>query len=362
MHREDRSFYIVSGITAAICAAVIIASFYTIKPIEERSLTPHLVSVLELDALADTTSSLVVGYNYYLLERYAQSDERTIDISIREKNASYLDSLRRGVIDILVVPFEHGLQLDSLIASSPIDSLSIWIMREDEEHEMENLNKWIDLWRSREENDAVRESFMSRYNVFRSRKRERLSPYDSIIKEKADSLGWDWRMLAAIIYQESRFHIEAQSHRGARGLMQMMPHTAKNYGVTDPLDPEENISAGANLLNSLLKRYSKVAASKEELFKYALAAYNAGVGRIDDIIRLAELRGVDTGHWESVIEVIPEMNDESVLDTGVVRLGVFKGKETINYVETVISVYEQFKRICPEQEKHTSSASQAEMP
>ncbi len=235
-------------------------------------------------------------------------------------------------------------------------------MREDESHEMDNLNRWIDNWHENEENDTVRESFMRRYNVFRSRRREHLSPYDSLIKEKADSMGWDWRMLAAIMYQESHFHIEARSHRGASGLMQMMPHTARSFGVTDPLNPEDNIRAGAELLHSLLRRYSSVAANNQEQFKYALAAYNAGIGRIDDILRLAELRGVDTGYWDTVIDVIPEMHDESVVDTGVVKLGVFKGEETINYVQTVISVYEQFRRICPEQEKHTSSSSQAETP
>lgn len=362
MHKTDRSFYIVSGITAVICAAVFIASRFIPDRAEEKSLKPHIISVLDLDSLSSTTSSLVVGYNYYLLEQYAENDDRTVDIRISGKNTSYLDSLRAGVIDILVIPYKEDLQLDSLIFSYPIDSLSTWVMREDESHEMDNLNRWIDNWHENEENDAVRESFMRRYNVFRSRRREHLSPYDSLIKEKADSMGWDWRMLAAIMYQESHFHIEARSHRGASGLMQMMPHTARSFGVTDPLNPEDNIRAGAELLHSLLRRYSSVAANNQEQFKYALAAYNAGIGRIDDILRLAELRGVDTGYWDTVIDVIPEMHDESVVDTGVVKLGVFKGEETINYVQTVISVYEQFRRICPEQEKHTSSSSQAETP
>ena len=199
MHKTDRSFYIVSGITAVICAAVFIASRFIPDQVEEKSLKPHIISVLDLDSLSSTTSSLVVGYNYYLLERYAENDDRTVDIRISDKNTSYLDSLRAGVIDILVIPYEENLQLDSLIFSSPIDSLSTWVMREDESHEMDNLNRWIDNWHENEENDVVRESFMRRYNVFRSRRREHLSPYDSLIKEKADSMGWDWRMLAAII-------------------------------------------------------------------------------------------------------------------------------------------------------------------
>ena len=184
--------------------------------------------------------------------------------------------------------------------------------------------------------------------MYRSRRRSTISPYDSLIRHHADSLGWDWRMLAAVIYQESRFHIEATSRRGARGLMQMMPSTARHYGLLDPLDPAENIAAGARLLGSLMRRYRKVGENPEEIFKYALAAYNAGVGRIDDVLALARHRGVETGRWENVLEVIPEMNDPEALDsTGIVKLGVFKGKETIAYVDEVISVYEQFLRICP---------------
>ena len=150
MHKTDRSFYIVSGITAVICAAVFIASRFIPDQVEEKSLKPHIISVLDLDSLSSTTSSLVVGYNYYLLEQYAENDDRTVDIRISGKNTSYLDSLRAGVIDILVIPYEEDLQLDSLIFSSPIDSLSTWVMREDESHEMDNLNRWIDNWHENE--------------------------------------------------------------------------------------------------------------------------------------------------------------------------------------------------------------------
>ena len=355
----DKSFKIVSGITAVICVAVFIASRFISEPETEKSLRPHIRSILELDGASDTSRSLVVGYNYHLLEMYAENDERTIDIRIREKDACYLDSLRMGSIDLLVLPFRDSLRFDSLLVSRPVDSLSVWVMREEDAHDLDNLNEWLDWWESCEEYEPTRDAFLKRYNAFKSRSRDRLSPYDEIIKMHADSLGWDWRMLAAIIYQESRFHIEAKSVRGASGLMQMMPRTARHYGVQDPLNPEDNIRGGAQLLSKLLKRYSKVAADSKESFKYALAAYNAGIGRVYDIIRLAELRGVDTSHWDNVIEVIPEMNDEAVVDTGAVRLGVFKGTETIYYVDRVISIYDQFRRICPEKAGNSASENPA---
>ena len=346
---KDKSTVIVPAIAAFILLGCLVSLLF--KKEIHREPREHFRSVIELKAVSDTTSALVVGYNYFILEQFAQNQGVTMDISIARRGESFLDSLKRGSIDLLVLPFSEdnpALGDDSLLVSRPLDSLSVFVMRESENAEMQSLNIWLEAWSESESYEATRDSYLRRYNVYRSRRRSTISPYDSLIRHHADSLGWDWRMLAAVIYQESRFHIEATSRRGARGLMQMMPSTARHYGLLDPLDPAENIAAGARLLGSLMRRYRKVGENPEEIFKYALAAYNAGVGRIDDILALARHRGVDTGRWENVLEVIPEMNDPEALDsTGIVKLGVFKGKETIAYVDEVISVYEQFLRICP---------------
>ena len=176
----------------------------------------------------------------------------------------------------------------------------------------------------------------------------RLSPYDSLIRAHADSLGWDWHLLAAVIFQESRFNTEARSPRGAEGLMQMMPATARKYGVTDPLDPEQSIAAGARMLGNLIRRYYLVGDNMTERYKYALAAYNAGVGRIDDCLRVARLLGTDTSYWLNVVnQVLPRMQDETILASGAVKSGPFRGEETVHYVNRVISLYQRFCRICP---------------
>ena len=182
----------------------------------------------------------------------------------------------------------------------------------------------------------------------REGKLSRLSPYDSLIRAHADSLGWDWHLLAAVIYQESRFNTEARSSRGAEGLMQMMPATARKYGVTDPLDPEQSIAAGARMLGKLIRRYYPVGDNMTERYKYALAAYNAGVGRIDDCLRVARLLGTDTSYWLNVVNhALPRMQDETILASGAVRSGPFRGEETVRYVDSVISLYQRFCRICP---------------
>lgn len=308
----------------------------------------QLKASIELGHFCDTNRALLVGYNYYLLESYADSSSVEISISASLRDSSLLDSLRRGAIDILVIPFTDSLpKLDSLQYCANIDSLCTWLIRSEDEALLESINSWIDSWHQSEVHDTVQDRFFKRYDAFRSRRRSSISPYDEIIKSHADSLGWDWRLLAAVIYQESRFHIEAQSRRGACGLMQMMPSTAKHYGVEDALNPHENICAGAKLLSALLRRYRSLTSDENELYKYALAAYNAGVGRVDDVVRLAQSKGINTAVWDSTVVVIPQMSGETELDSTLVKVGPFKGRETLAYVESVFSIYEQFKRICP---------------
>lgn len=347
--KTDKSPVIVLCIAAFILVSTGISLLFRPEEKEEEPSKDYFRCIIELDKLRDTTSALVVGYNYYLLKNFADSTGRDIDISLTPRNISYTDSLLEGKIDILVAPFLDTIRTEGLTASRNIDSLSVWLMRDEDKRYIDEINRHIEEWYENDLYEDTKNSFLRRFDAFRSRRRAAISPYDNLIKAHADSLGWDWRMLAAIIYQESRFHIEAQSHRGAKGLMQMMPETARRYGLHNPIDPEASIEAGAKLLGSLMRRYSGVGENREEQFKFALAAYNAGVGRIDDILNLARAMGVGTGRWDDLAEqVIPKMRDIDSLDTTAVRLGTFKGFETIEYVRRVDSVYNEFCRICPE--------------
>ena len=336
-------------ITAVLLAGTGVASLLARRPKPEPRVKPEFIrGVLEISPVTDTSKALITGYHYHLLKRFAADNGQSVHILLAPRGTSYLDSLRAGAIDILVVPYADSIAVDSVLVSLPVDSLSRWLMREDDTEGMRELNDWIEAGHASDEYASVRESYLNRFNAFRSGPRTSISPYDSLIRVHADSLGWDWHLLAAVMYQESRFHIEVRSKRGAEGLMQMMPHTAKKYGVTDPLDPEMNIAAGAQLLGNLIKRYYNVGDNMTERYKYALAAYNAGIGRIDDCINLARYLGVDPSYWDNVVtHVLPLMRDESVMLSGVVKLGPFKGNETSYYVGNTISVYQELCRICP---------------
>ena len=338
--------------TALIVLGILIAAAVTAGQLvpQEQEDAPeritHIRSVLELQDARNRRRSLVVGYNYELMQKYAQDNGQTIEISISYGD-SYLDSLRAGAVDLVAVPYSDSLQLDGLVSSHHIDSLSVWVMRAEDRHELRHVQSWLRTWRHSEEHQQTKDIYLKRFSPFRSRPRKVLSPYDEIIKAYADSTDIDWRMLAAVIYQDSRFHIEARSHRGASGLMQMMPVAATRYGVSDPLDPEQNISAGAMMLKRLRDRYREVAADDVESFRFALAAYNAGVGRMKSLLDFAKHQEATYDRWDSLKLLIPEMN-EAVQRDSTADFMTIKGTETLRYVDNVFAIYEEFKRICPE--------------
>ena len=155
-------------------------------------------------------------------------------------------------------------------------------------------------------------------------------------------------MLAALIYQESKFTINNVSPRGAVGLMQVKPSTASSYGIDNLLDPEENIKAGTENIRKIQDKYFGEGFTPEDRECFTLAAYNAGVGRISDCRRLAEHLGRNSCSWEDVRETIPQMRDDELLDTtDVVSHGHFNGSATMAYVDSVKELYEAFCTICP---------------
>jgi len=177
-----------------------------------------------------------------------------------------------------------------------------------------------------------------------------ISPFDAYFQQEGERLGLDWRLLAAVAYQESTFRTEESSWSGAVGLMGLMPATAASLGVTgDQLyDPEHNIRAGAQYLKQLISFFSSVKESKEQI-KFALAAYNGGIGHITDARALAEKYQADKDVWEGNVERFVQLKRlEQYYTDPVCRNGYFRGDETINYVREVIARWEHYRQAVKE--------------
>jgi len=160
-----------------------------------------------------------------------------------------------------------------------------------------------------------------------------ISPYDELVRKYSNRYGFDWRLVTAQMYQESRFDPQAKSHIGARGLMQLMPRTAKSMGVKNISDPASSIQGGIKYMDWLRDRFDSDLPISERLW-FTLAAYNAGAGHVQDARRLAGQLGHDEdrwfGHTEQAMLLLAKKKYASKA-----RYGFVNGKEPVNYVRDI---------------------------
>ncbi len=179
---------------------------------------------------------------------------------------------------------------------------------------------------------------------FHSRKGGRISSYDEIIKKHSISIDWDWRLLAALIYQESKFQHEIVSHKGAFGIMQMMPSTAREFGIDSTATANEQIEAGVHYLNWLNRQLPDEISNPAERQKFVLAAYNAGIAHVFDARRLAAKNNKDPNLWDGNVDYFlrNKSNPEYYLDE-VVQYGYCYGEESFRFVNDILNRYNHYK-------------------
>ncbi len=331
----------------AATLALLLIPLATMRRVEELPLhASHLTCVLDLDGYRHPSLQYSVGFHYELLHYFALNHHCGIDVILSEPEDSIDNYLAIDSIDLVVRPWRDSL---GYYPSHLLTDSTVWLVRD--RKMQRSVNRWISNFSFDERYPAIRERFAPAYDPYRRAQSGRTyrysGPYDDLVRRYAAVLGWDWHLLEALIWQESRFHIEARSHKGAVGLMQMIPSTARRYGVEDMLDPEENIRAGVDYLMKLQTMFSGYA-SGNELARFTLAAYNAGEGRILDCIRMARSLDMPCSTWEELEAVIPYMREESfVASDTVLRLGLFKGYETIAYIHHTDSLAQLFRAITP---------------
>ncbi len=170
-------------------------------------------------------------------------------------------------------------------------------------------------------------------------------PYEIYFRQYADSIGWDWQLLAALAWQESHFNPTAKSHRGAMGMMQLMLNTAERFGLNDStiLIPEHNIYAGAKYIATLQKTYSFIGNPQEQIH-FVLASYNAGPAHIMDARRLAKRYGRSPYVWFDNTEYwLTQLQNPTYASDSVVHYGAFDATETTAYVRKVLRTYRKLQ-------------------
>ena len=235
----------------------------------------------------------------------------------------------------------------SLLISSP--QSSSWAVRKTNP----GLAAAIDEWFEENENAPKYKRIIKRY--FEMSKLpgdepaliisdKQISTFDRFFKKYAAQIKWDWRLLASVSFQESKFYTDRVSWAGAAGLMGLMPKTAERFGLTieNLYNPEENIKAATAFIKRLNQMFSSVE-NEEERIKFILAAYNSGPGHINDAQALAEKYEKNPAEWADVNEFLKLKKLPKYYNDPVCKSGYFSGKGTDNYVRSIIERWRYYQ-------------------
>ena len=242
-----------------------------------------------------------------------------------------------------------------------------WGLPNYSENLRDTLNNWIESQKNTLNYNVVYNKYFKNTRLHKRRVKSsfyslnegKISRYDDLIKKYADKHDWDWRLLASIIYQESKFKPTSESWVGAQGLMQIMPATARDLGITDTTDPQQSVRGGTAYLDQIYKKFDKVDDSIQRL-KFTLASYNSGLGHVRDAQRLADYNDLDRYQWDDNVEnMILELAKPKNYNRDFIRYGYVRGREPFNYVRQIFSRYEHYKRFIDEkgEAKETQVAS-----
>jgi membrane-bound lytic murein transglycosylase F len=281
------------------------------------------------------------AYNNYslgdLIQMVAEGD---IDYTIAEKNIADLNQA-----------YYYNLEIGPKISEKTDIS---WAVRKSDKKLYSALNNWLNKFTKTSNYKILYHKYFMNKTGYRNRliaelsskNKGKISHYDDLFKKYSDNIDWDWRLLASLVYQESKFNSGVVSRAGAAGLMQMMPKTAETFGVENPLDPVESIEAGVAYLVYLNKLWKKSVADPKERVKFILASYNIGPGHIIDAQKLAEKNNAKPDLWENNVEKYlllksdPKFNNDEV-----VKNGYASGIETVRFVKEILERFEHYKQV-----------------
>lgn len=309
------------------------------KKVHVQKYSAHYQRLINLTEETGLDTEVIADSLMSVEELIALVAKGEIDYTVCDENIAKLNKFYYPNLDVtLQISFPQNIA---------------WAVRKGTEEWKEFLNKWLAEFRETRkyhhiyykyfESPRIVERMTSEFNSISGGK---ISKYDGMIKEIAKEYNWDWRLISAIIYHESRFNESAGSWTGAYGLMQIMPATAEAFGVENIENPKQNVKGGILLLNSLNNQFLKNIPDSTQRVKFVLAAYNIGLGHVNDAQRLAEKYGKNPLIWENNVEIyLQHKAEEKYFKDEVVRWGYCRGEEATKFVRNVTNNYRQYVNI-----------------
>lgn len=301
-----------------------------------------------LDLLKNIESE--IGNQVYIVEDDQNDIERLIQkVSNGEIDYTVCDE------HVALVNQTYYSNIDVRTALSEPVGLS-WAVRKDSRILLDSINNWMKKFMKTNEYVLLYNKYYRNPRSQKTVQKEYLnarkgiiSGFDEVIKSKSRQIGWDWRLLASLIYQESQFNPYAKAWTGAFGLMQLMPYNAGKYGLDSIVSIPNQVQAGVNYIKELDRIFSPFIREPNEKIKFILAAYNAGIGQIIDARNLARKYGKNPYIWENNVDtfILLKSNPKYYLDP-VTSFGYCRGIETYEFVPEVLKRYEHYRNIIKE--------------
>lgn len=317
------------------------------QEIEEQVVCHPRARVRELDDLFGKKIRIIAASSYEetLSELQASHPELRWTTSDEETTEQLLEMVAESEIDCTVadsniVSLERRLlpRVDTPFSVGEKEYLS-WFVSKESTDLVEPMEEWFEELRHSGELQAL----VDRYywhtrsydyydtSVFFRRMEKRLPAYESLFMEAENLTDLDWRLLAAVAYQESHWDPEAVSRTGVRGVMMLTQVTADEMGV-DRDDPQGSIQGGALYIRRLADRIPDFIQEPDRTY-LALAAYNVGYSHLEDARKLAVELGHDPNTWAGVRQVLPLLARPKYYQQ--LRHGYARGKEPVEFVERI---------------------------
>ncbi|MFT5779422.1 MAG: membrane-bound lytic murein transglycosylase F [Crocinitomicaceae bacterium] len=264
-----------------------------------------------------------------LIERVSNGiiDYTIIEENVARVNSQFFDNLSTELVLSVDQKMAFGMRKTSHLLKAKLDE---WLKK------FKKKAIFAHIYRKYFEKRHVSTQPNSSYVTLNG---EHISEFDNFFKLAEDKTGWDWRLLAAVAYQESKFNPEALSFGGAYGMMQFMPNTGPSYNVYPDTEPPDQIMGGAMKLRADENYWSMVKDPLQRK-KFALASYNSGRGHVLDAQRLAEKHGLNPNVWDDNVEaMLLNLSKQEYYQDEVVRHGMMRSQITYRYVREVTDRY-----------------------
>lgn len=347
-----------------VCLLLLLAACSTRADTARSHLPPQLTVLVQEDRwfYYRNETNEWVGFNHELIDRMQRFVAVPVAIKSFTSHEALVQAFESGQGDIMcpalalnraspTVVTEIGSQgVPTLRFKVSDEEDFVWVLRKDLGGAAALLNAWLRTTKSQLFVANLYSKYFAHLGLLNKfdlvmlkvRYRRDLPRYRALFEEAGRLHEIDPLFLAAMSYQESHWNPRARSFTGVRGLMMLTQDTAEAIGVTDRLDPRQSVFGGTKYLIQIRKQIEADIGRPDHDY-YALAAYNVGLGHVEDAQEIVKRSGQDHTLWSNLRDALPLLSEPAYYTT--LKYGKARGQEPVRYVDSIRNYYSLLSQI-----------------